>query len=163
MRSLIYTKKFTSFCQVLKEMHIKENCSFFLPHSVYFPNRQIHWLQSQQILEFCILYSFFRRKLNICHVCLSSIAALIYLIIYLSGFTELHLFHFSYLSPKSVIQRWYTRHQENNWDESHWQDIYRMWTLFENNFCWLNCNLVGNVDCSLWWRPVTQAFITRTS
>ena len=27
-------KKFTSFCQVLKEMHTKENCLIFLPHGV---------------------------------------------------------------------------------------------------------------------------------
>jgi len=28
-------KKFTSFCQLLKEMHTKETGSFFLPHGVY--------------------------------------------------------------------------------------------------------------------------------
>jgi len=32
---LLYVKKFTSFCQVLKEMHTKENWFFFLPHSVH--------------------------------------------------------------------------------------------------------------------------------
>jgi len=30
----IYMKKITSFCQVLKEMHTKENCFFFLRHGV---------------------------------------------------------------------------------------------------------------------------------
>jgi len=35
MRSLIYTKKFTSFCQVLKEMHIKEIWFLFSASGVY--------------------------------------------------------------------------------------------------------------------------------
>jgi len=32
--SLIHTKKFTGFCQVLKEMHMKENWFLFSAHGV---------------------------------------------------------------------------------------------------------------------------------
>ena len=34
MFSLMYVKKFTSFCQALKKMHTKKLVPFFLPHSV---------------------------------------------------------------------------------------------------------------------------------
>jgi len=49
--TVMYVKKITSFCQVLKKMHAKENWFFFLPHGVYCKlSSLINWLTGGRLL-----------------------------------------------------------------------------------------------------------------